>query len=70
MRYYKCTNIKTVDGTPYHSCIVSVPKIDLSEAVDRHENLEAVSAALEDLIGEIDSFSMEEVYDVEFNHAA
>ena len=62
MRYYKCTNIKTVDGTPYNSCTVSVPEIDLSEAVDRYENLIAVSGALESIVGEVERFTMEEVY--------
>jgi hypothetical protein len=61
MRYYKCTNIETVDGTPYNSCVVSVPAIDLSEAVDRYENLVAVSGALESIVGEVERFSMEEV---------
>lgn len=61
MRYYKCTDIETVDGTPYNSCVVSVPKIDLSEAVDRYENLVAVSGALESIVGEVERFSMEEV---------
>lgn len=61
MRYYKCTNIETVDGTPYNSCVVSVPAIDLSEATDRYENLVAVSGALENIVGEVERFSMEEV---------
>lgn len=61
MRYYKCTDIETVDGTPYSSCIVSVPTIDLSEAVDRYENLVAVSGALESIVGEVESFSYKEV---------
>jgi hypothetical protein len=61
MRYYKCTNIETVDGTPYNSCVVSVPAIDLSDAVDRYENLVAVSGALENIVGEVERFSMEEV---------
>ena len=62
MRYYKCTDIETADGTPYNSCTVSVPEIDLSEAVDRYENLIAVSGALESIVGEVERFSMEEVY--------
>jgi hypothetical protein len=61
MRYYKCTNIETVDGTPYNSCVVSVPAIDLSEATDRYENLVAVSGALENIVGEVERFTMEEV---------
>jgi hypothetical protein len=61
MRYYKCTDIETVDGTPYNSCVVSVPEIDLSDAVDRYENLVAVSGALESIVGEVERFSMEEV---------
>ena len=60
MRYYKCTDIETVDGTPYNSCVVSVPAIDLSEAVDRYENIAAVSGALESIVGEVERFSMEE----------
>ena len=59
MRYYKCTNIETVDGTPYNSCVVSVPAIDLSEAVNRYENLVAVTGALESVVGEVERFSME-----------
>lgn len=62
MRYYKCSDIETVDGTPYNSCVVSVPVIDLSEAVDRYENLIAVSGALESIVGEVERFSMEEVH--------
>lgn len=61
MRYYKCTDIETVDGTPYNSCVVSVPAIDLSDALDRYENLVAVSGALESIVGEVERFSMEEV---------
>jgi hypothetical protein len=60
MRYYKCTDIETVDGTPYNSCVVSVPAIDLGEASDRYENLVAVTGALESLVGEVERFSMEE----------
>jgi hypothetical protein len=44
---------------------VSVPKIDLSEAVDRYENLVAVSGALESIVGEVERFSMEEVYNAD-----
>jgi hypothetical protein len=61
MRYYKCTNIETVNGTPYNSCVVSVPAIDLSDALDRYENLVAVSGALENIVGEVERFTMEEV---------
>ena len=61
MRYYKCVDIATVDGTPYNSCVVSVPAIYLSEASDRYENLVAVTGALESLIGEVESFSYKEV---------
>ena len=60
LRYYKCTDIETVDGTPYNSCVVSVPAIDLSDALDRYENLVAVSGALESIVGEVERFSMEE----------
>jgi hypothetical protein len=61
MRYYKCTNIETVNGTPYNSCVVSVPAIDLSDALDRYENLVAVSGELENIVGEVERFTMEEV---------
>lgn len=60
LRYYKCTDIETVDGTPYNMCIVGVPMIDLSEAVDRYENLVAVTGCLERVVGEVERFSMEE----------
>lgn len=61
-RFYKCTNITTVEGAKYDQCFVSVPRVDLSEAVDRQENLAAVSGALESAIAyEIDSFQYEEV---------
>jgi hypothetical protein len=65
MRYYKCTDIETVDGTPYNSCVVSVPAIDLSDALDRYENLVAVSGALENIVGEVERFTMEEVYNAD-----
>jgi len=61
-RFYKCTNITTVDGAKYDQCFVSVPSIDLSEAVDRQENLAAVSGALESAIAyEVENFQYEEV---------
>ena len=59
-RYYKCSNIETMDGTLYNICVVSVPAIDLSEASDRYENLVAVTGALEAIVGEVERFSMEE----------
>jgi hypothetical protein len=61
MRYYKCTNIETVDGTPYNSCVVSVPEIDLSTPENRYENLVAVTGCLESVVGEVERFSMEEL---------
>ncbi len=62
MRYYKCTDIETVDGTPYNSCVVSVPAIDLSDPLDRCDNLVAISGALENIVGEVNRFSYTEVY--------
>jgi len=59
-RYYKCSNIETMDGTLYNICVVRVPAIDLSEASDRYENLVAVTGALEAVVGEVERFSMEE----------
>ena len=61
MRYYKCTDIQTVDGKSHDSHIVTVPEIDLDEAVDRYENLVAVSGVLEGIVGEVESFSYKEV---------
>ena len=62
MRQYNCYDIKTVNTeVEYFNCTVFVPDIDLSEAVDRQENLVAISGALENIVGEVDSFSYEEV---------
>ena len=62
MRQYNCYDIKTVNtDVKYFNCTVFVDDIDLSEAVDRQENLVAISGALENIVGEVDSFSYEEV---------
>ena len=61
MKYYQCTDIETVDGTPYNMCIVGVPAIDLSEAIDRYENRVAITGALESIVGEVERFSYMEV---------
>ena len=62
LRYYNCYDIQNVNpNVIYHNCVVSVPAIDLSEAVDRQENLAAISGALEDIVGEVESFRFEEV---------
>jgi hypothetical protein len=61
MRYYKCTDIETVDGTPYNSCVISVPSMDLSEAIDRYEHRVAITGALENIVGEVERFSYTEV---------
>jgi len=62
LRCYNCTDIKTVNtDVEYFNCKVFVPSIDLSEAVDRQENLAAISGALENIVGEVESFSYEEV---------
>jgi len=42
--------------------VVIVPAIDLSTPEDRLENLSAISGALESIVGEVDSFSYEEVF--------
>ena len=60
-RNYKCYDIDAHDKSKdIISCLVSVPAIDLSEAVDRQENLAAISGALESIIGPVESFSCEE----------
>ena len=62
MRQYNCYDIKTVDNqNHYGTCSVIVPTIDLSEAVDRQENLAAISGVLESIVGEVESFRFEEV---------
>ena len=63
MRQYNCYDIKTVNtDVEYFNCTVFVDDIDLSEAVDRQENLAAISGALENIVGEVESFSYEEVF--------
>lgn len=61
MRSYQCMDIQTVDGQFIDSQIVTVPAIDLDEAVDRYENLVAMSGVLERIVGEVESFSYKEV---------
>jgi len=62
MRQYNCYDITTVNtDVKYFNCTVFVDDIDLSEAVDRQENLVAISGALENIVGEVDSFSYEEI---------
>ena len=56
MNHYRCFDIVTEDGTPYNSCVVTVPAIDLSTALDRYENIVAISGALENLVGSVESF--------------
>ena len=66
MRQYNCYDIKTVNtDVEYFNCTVFVDDIDLSEAVDRQENLVAISGALENIVGEVDSFRYEEYTQVE-----
>lgn len=57
MNYYRCFDIQTEDGTPYHSCVVTVPVIDLSTPENRYENLVAISGALENIVGSVETFS-------------
>jgi hypothetical protein len=62
MRQYNCYDIETVNkDVDYINCTVLVPTIDLTEAVDRQENLAAISGVLESIVGEVESFSYEEV---------
>ena len=66
MRQYNCYDIKTVNtDVEYFNCTVFVDDIDLGEAVDRQENLVAISGALENIVGEVDSFRYEEYTQVE-----
>ena len=66
MRQYNCYDIKTVNtDVEYFNCTVFVDDIDLTEAVDRQENLVAISGALENIVGEVDSFRYEEYTQVE-----
>lgn len=57
---YRCYDIVTEDGTPYNSCVVTVPVIDLSTPENRYENLVAISGALETLVGPVETFSYSE----------
>lgn len=57
---YRCFEIVTEDGTPYNSCVVTVPAIDLSKPEDRYENLVAITGALETLVGPVETFSYSE----------
>ena len=60
-RDYICTDIDADDKSKnIISCLVSVPAIDLSDAVDRQENLAAISGALESIVGPVESFSYKE----------
>lgn len=60
MNSYRCYDIVTEDGKPYNSCVVTVPIIDMSQPEDRYENLVAISGALENLIGPVETFSYSE----------
>ena len=57
---YRCFDIVTEDGTPYNSCVVTVPVVDMSQPEDRYENLVAITGALETLVGPIETFSYTE----------
>ena len=57
---YRCFEIVTEDGTPYNSCVVTVPAIDLSKPEDRYENLVAITGALETLVGPVETFRYSE----------
>ena len=60
-RDYVCTDIACEEvGVKVISCLVSVPAIDLSDAVGRQENLVAISGALESIVGPVESFSYKE----------
>lgn len=65
MRYYKCSDIETVDGNRYNSCVVGIPEIQPTGnlALDRQTILDNVMVALEDTIdSEVECFSnMEEM---------
>lgn len=60
MTHYRCYDIVTEDGTPYNSCVVTVPIIDPSTPENRYENLVAISGALENLVGPVESFRYSE----------
>ena len=63
-RYYDCKNI--IDGLTGQeqdnlSIMVAVPKIDLSDAINRQENIAAISGIVEEQYrGPVESFSIEE----------
>ena len=60
-RDYVCTDIDADDKSKnIISCLVSVPVVDLSDAVGRQENLAAISGALESILGPVESFSYKE----------
>ena len=60
-RDYVCTDIDADDKSKnIISCLVSVPVVDLSDAVGRQENLAAISGALESIVGPVESFSYKE----------
>jgi len=62
MRQYSCYDIETVNkDVDYINCTVFVDDIDLTEAVDRQENIVAISGVLESIVGEVESFRYEEV---------
>jgi len=61
MNHYRCFDIETENGTPYNSCVVTVPVIDMSRAVDRYENIVAISGALENLVGPVERFRYEPI---------
>lgn len=57
---YRCFDIVTEDGTPYNSCVVTVPVIDMSQPENRYENLVAITGALETLVGPVETFRYSE----------
>ena len=63
-RYYDCSNIvNEITGEQENnlSIMVAVPKIDLSTAEDRQENLAAISGIVEQQYGcGVESFTCEE----------
>ena len=63
-RYYDCSHIvNEITGEEENnlSIMVAVPKIDLSTAEDRHENLAAISCIVEQQYGGgVESFTCEE----------
>ena len=63
-RYYDCSNIvNEITGEQENnlSIMVAVPKIDLSTAENRHENLAAISGIVEQQYGcGVESFTCEE----------